>query len=237
MTECLSLPFVASFEDWFYLFRTWSFTLCKKDLDSNDISVRVLCGYNRSPCCIYKQFIRFPLLRRPSFITVPFLSSFMRTRIQRVPFLMLLSLRAQRKLASILLWLSLHLIFCVVFDITSEQSVELKWLMFNKHKRWFHSSLVKFVLVRMSASWFLVSMYLIWILESKLILSSDQSRATLWVLETCLIVGLLPLMIILITPSLSSNTYNKASWCEDWMFEGTQSMLFKTLNILGDCLR
>ena len=30
-------------------------------------------------------------------------------------------------------------------------------------------------------------------------------------LETCLIVGLLPLMIILITASLSSNTYNKAS--------------------------
>ena len=36
-----------------------------------------------------------------------------------------------------------------------------------------------------------------------------QSRATLWVLETCLIVGLLLLMIILITASLSSNTYNK----------------------------
>ena len=29
--------------------------------------------------------------------------------------------------------------------------------------------------------------------------------------ETCLIVGLLPFMIILITASLSSNTYNKAS--------------------------
>ena len=31
------------------------------------------------------------------------------------------------------------------------------------------------------------------------------------VLETCLIVGLLPLMIILITASLSSNIYDKAS--------------------------
>ena len=29
---------------------------------------------------------------------------------------------------------------------------------------------------------------------------------------TCLIVGLLPLIIILITASLSSNTYNKVSW-------------------------
>ena len=81
----------------------------------------------------------------------------------------------------------------------------------------------------MSASWFLVSMYLIWIVGSKLIRSHNQSSGTLWVLETCLIVGLLPLMIILITASLSSNTYNKASWCEDWRFEGTQSILFSTL--------
>ena len=34
-------------------------------------------------------------------------------------------------------------------------------------------------LVKMSASWFLVSMYLIWILESRLIRSNNQSRATL----------------------------------------------------------
>ena len=57
----------------------------------------------------------------------------------------------------------------------------------------------------------LVSMQLIWIFGSKLIRSNNQSCATLWVLETCLIVGLLPLMIILITASLSSNTSNKAS--------------------------
>ena len=76
----------------------------------------------------------------------------------------------------------------------------------------------------MSASWFLVSMYLIWILGSRLIRSNNQSRATLWVLETCLIVGLLPLIIILITASLSSNTHNKASWRADWTFERTESM-------------
>ena len=52
---------------------------------------------------------------------------------------------------------------CGLFDITSEQLVELKWLMLDKHKRWFHSSRVKFPLVGMSASWFLVTMYLIWI--------------------------------------------------------------------------
>ena len=42
--------------------------------------------------------------------------------------------------------------------------------------------------------------------------------------ETCLIVGLLPFIIILITASLSSNTYNKASRLADWTFEGTESM-------------
>ena len=72
----------------------------------------------------------------------------------------------------------------------------------------------------------LVSMYLIWILVSRLIRSNNQSRATLCVLETCLIVGLLPFIIILITASLSSNTYNKASWRADWTFQGTKSMSF-----------
>ena len=40
-------------------------------------------------------------------------------------------------------------------------------------------------LVGMSASRFLVSICLIWILESRLIRLKSQSRATLWVLETC----------------------------------------------------
>ena len=39
---------------------------------------------------------------------------------------------------------------------------------------------------------------------SKLILSNSQSRATLAVLDTCLIVGLRPLITILITASLSA---------------------------------
>ena len=80
-------------------------------------------------------------------------------------------------------------------------------------------------------------MYLIRILESRLIRSNNQSRATLWALETCLIVGLLPLMIILITASLSSNTYNKASWWEELTFEGIKSTLSKSLITLWDCLR
>ena len=67
-----------------------------------------------------------------------------------------------------------------------------KLITLNKHKRWFHSSRVKLPSVNKSASWFLVSTYLIWILESQLILSNDQSSATLCVRDTCLIVGLLP---------------------------------------------
>ena len=65
----------------------------------------------------------------------------------------------------------------VLFDIPSEQSVELKWLMLNKHKRCFHSSRVKFPLVSMSASWFLVSMYLIWIFGSNLIRSKNPVKS------------------------------------------------------------
>ena len=42
-----------------------------------------------------------------------------------------------------------------------------------------HSSRVKFSFVSVSPSWFLVSMYLIWILESRLIRSNNQSRATI----------------------------------------------------------
>ena len=56
----------------------------------------------------------------------------------------------------------------------------------------------------MSASWFLVSTHLIWIFGSKLILSNNKSSTALWVGDTCLIVGLRPLLIIMITASLSS---------------------------------
>ena len=42
---------------------------------------------------------------------------------------------------------------------------------------------------------------------SKFILSNNQSRATLWVRETCLIAGLRPLIIILITASWSQKRH------------------------------
>ena len=58
------------------------------------------------------------------------------------------------------------------------------------------------------------------IFGSKLILSNNQSRAALWIHETCLIVGLRPLIIILITASLSSKTYNIALEPEFVVFNG-----------------
>ena len=76
-----------------------------------------------------------------------------------------------------------------------EQQNKPKLLMLNMWRRLFHSSRVKSSFVNMSASWFLVSRYLIWILGSWLILSNNKSSATLWVQDTCLIARLRPLMI------------------------------------------
>ena len=84
-------------------------------------------------------------------------------------------------------------------------------MMLNKRRRWLHSSRVKLPLANMSASRFLVSTCLIWIWWSKWILSNNQKSAAVWVLDTCLIDGLLPFMTILITASSSSKMYNWAS--------------------------
>ena len=65
-----------------------------------------------------------------------------------------------------------------------------KLIMLNKRSRWFHSSREKLPMFRISANWFWVSTYLIWILGSNLILWNNQSSATLWVPDTCLIVEL-----------------------------------------------
>ena len=69
------------------------------------------------------------------------------------------------------------------------QQRKQKWLMLYKWKRLFHSPRVKLPFVKMSASWCLKQTCLIWILGSRLILSNNQSRATLWVLDKCLTVG------------------------------------------------
>ena len=63
----------------------------------------------------------------------------------------------------------------IVLEFLAQQ-VELKWLMLNTWRRLSHSSRVKLPLVWMSASWCLVSMYPIWILESRVIVSNNQSK-------------------------------------------------------------
>ena len=105
------------------------------------------------------------------------------------------------------------------------QQIEQKCLMLNTWWRLFHSTRVKLPLVTVYAGWCLVPMYPIWIFGSKLILSNNESKATLWVLDTRFIVGLRPLLNILITDSLSSKTYNIAPNWEDLAFDGTWSTL------------
>ena len=116
ITECLSLSFVASFEDWYCLFRTWSVTLCKNDRDfyrhlwfcfdvwiriivSNNESVRVLFEQNKSPCSNFHQFIIFPLLRRPILLNIPFWAAWWVSVFNKSPCsVMLLSSQARRRL-------------------------------------------------------------------------------------------------------------------------------------------
>ena len=86
-------------------------------------------------------------------------------------------------------------------DMAEHSSVrKLKWL--RERRSWVHSSRVEVPLVKMSASWLRLATYVTQIIRSRLILSNNQSSASLWVQDTCLIVRLLLLMIILITASL-----------------------------------
>ena len=57
---------------------------------------------------------------------------------------------------------------------------------------------------------------------------SHNHRATLWVLDTCLIVGLLPLIIILNTASLFSKTFFIAPNREDLTLDEKWSTLFRS---------
>ena len=99
-----------------------------------------------------------------------------------------------------------------------------------------HFSRVNLPFVRMSASWFWDSTYLIRTFGSGLILSNNQSRAIQWARDTCLIVGLLPLMGIFITASLSSKMFNCDSFSERCTFEGTRSMCDRSTFWSDTCL-
>ena len=90
--------------------------------------------------------------------------------------------------ASILLWLFLRLHFLAFFP-TSLQDNWWNWncWRWTKTKDDSIHHVWNFPLSVCLRVGFSVSMYLIWILGSKLILSNNGSRAILWVLETCLI--------------------------------------------------
>ena len=114
-------------------------------------------------------------------------------------------------------------VMAVGFPIGSKIKL-LKWLqenienplMLNKRRR-FHLSRVKLPLVSMSASWFLVSTCLI----LDLVLNwfcRTTNQAQLCGFWTHLIVGFRPLIIILITASLSSQMYNWYSLWEECVF-------------------
>ena len=98
-----------------------------------------------------------------------------------------------------------------LFDMARGSLIWLKWLqenvelfiMLNKQRRWLHSSRVKLPSVILSASW-VFSIYIVDLdfRGFKLILSNSQSCATLLVRDSCLLVGVLPFIIIMITASL-----------------------------------
>ena len=111
-------------------------------------------------------------------------------------------------------------------DLVFLEKSESKWLtwlrgnvrtvmMFFKRSKLFHSSSEKLSFGRISVRWFLKSTYLIWILGSKLIRSKNKSRAILWVLDTCLMKGLLPFVIIFNIASLFWKIYNLESSSEE----------------------
>ena len=108
---------------------------------------------------------------------------------------------------------------CTVFAIFLEQvikleflvqQVELKWLILNRWRRLFPLITCEIPFGQNVFDLTICVNVSNLNLGSRLILSNNQSSATLWVLDTCLIGWLLPLIIICITASLSSNTYNMA---------------------------
>ena len=80
-------------------------------------------------------------------------------------------------------------------------------VIFQQHKRWFHSSREKLPLVGMSANWFLVLTVLIWLLGSMWFCqtTNQEQLCESWTRVSSLHCALLS--IVLITASLSSKMY------------------------------
>ena len=259
ITEWLSLSLVASCEDWFCLFRTWSFTLCKNDLDSNDNSDSVLSssitnwwarfeqttgltvlawfpsskmtflqswgqtiGLRRS---IVHQFIRFPLLRRPSFINVPFRAAWWVCAYNGSPrSILLLNLRTQRVLTLVSgfprdFWCSRRQRWWSSFTASRDQTQHwfrlgcdpfFTWIFLCSFRHHFRTlcgtemanvyqtqKMIPFITCEISLGQYVCELVFgVNVFDLDFGVQTDsinnQSRATLWVLATCLIVGLLP---------------------------------------------
>ena len=242
----------------------------------NNLSVRALCEQTGwlfiydSPSSYCQHFIRFPLWRRPCFVSIPFWEAWWGNVLYKSPRSWLLLSPRTLKYSTFIsgfprsFWcdkskhnkipfaasrdqIHLRLRFCCDSFFTwiflrsfrhrfgaacraKDADIWKEWEDDSIHHVW---NFPWSICLRVG---FLVSMYFVWVLGSKLFLSNNQSRATLWVLETCLIVGLLPFMIILITASLSSSTYNKASWRTELTFEEIKLSLFKSSIIPWDFL-
>ena len=118
--------------------------------------------------------------------------------------------------------------FCVIFDITSEQLAELKWLILNKTQK-----MVPFITCEISLCQYLCDLVLgVNVFDLDLGAQIDSIKQPIKSNSvgsgTCLIVKLIHFMIILITASLSSKIHNKASLREDWTFEGINSTLSRS---------
>ena len=112
-------------------------------------------------------------------------------------------------------------IFLCSFDIALTLLLELKWLTLKKHKWWFYSSRVKFLFCQYVCE--LIFGVIVWF-ESwgpKLILTNNQSRGILWILETCLTWS---------SPFLQRNATNFFRR-EEFAFEETKSTFFKSYKL------
>ena len=122
---------------------------------------------------------------------------------------------------------------CVLFDITSRLLMELKMADVEQTKKdstrhvWnFPWSACLRVGFWCQCIWF-GSWNPNWFYQT-------TNQEQLWDIETPIIVGLLPFIIIFITAWVSSNTCNKASWWEEWTFEGIKSTLSRSSIIPWD---
>ena len=217
ITKCFSVPYGlrGSVEK--------NFFVIKSTLSYHSHSPRSLI---RSHWSIVSRSLNFPLLRRPSTVVMQFWIICWREALHEL--LMVVMIRSFDQICFFTKspWsiLSSNWSPWILISVISLPRAQWSWR-WNKHNKWFHSSRVKFPLVNMSAE--LVFGVDVFDLDFGVRINLDQTTNQVQLRKFWKHVsmsGFFPLMIILITASLSSKTYNKASWREDWTLEGTESI-------------